>query len=301
MSKLRLRLAAFISVIALGLGVGVYAVTTTAVLNPASDLQGKTLVTAEGNRTITGTWSFSVPLRANPGTTNAPGLVSTSDQTTGWQLSASSIGGSINATQRFLLDTTGLTIYGNQVVDTTGTIPSTGLASSLRPSKETLWIPASAMVPTITNGATGPATAELTAGNPNITSMSFVNGSQKNAQFAIAFPKQWNLGTVTYQAFWTGTAAGAGTTIWGFQCLAAADGATTDAAFGTAVEVTDTFLAVKQIHVAPESAAVTISGAAADTHTTCQIYRKGGTDTRAAASLLLGVKLFFTINAFNDN
>lgn len=118
--RFRLKLAAFISVIALGLGVGLHAVTTTAVLNPASDLSGKTLVTAEGNRTITGTWSFNVPLRVNSGTTNAPGLVSASDQSTGWQLSAGSIGGSVNGTQRLLLGASGLSIYGQSVVTNAG-------------------------------------------------------------------------------------------------------------------------------------------------------------------------------------
>jgi hypothetical protein len=177
---------------------------------------------------------------------------------------------------------------------------SWGAGTPALQGKQTLWVPASAMAPTITNGASGPSVTELTAANPNIYAMSFTNGSVKNAQFAVAFPKSWNAGTITFQAFWTGTAAGAGTTIWGLQCLAAADGATIDAAFGTAQEVTDTFLSTKQAHVAAESSAVTISGAAADTFTTCQVYRKGGTDTRAAASLLLGIKLFFTTNAGND-
>jgi hypothetical protein len=173
-------------------------------------------------------------------------------------------------------------------------------AVAMLQGKGTLWVPAVAMSPTVTNGVTGPTIAELTAGNPNITTLSFVNGAQKNAQFAVAFPKSWNAGTVTYQAYWTGTAAGAGTTIWGLQCLGVANGVTLDTAFGTAIEVTSTFSAVKQVHVAAESAALTITGAAADTLTTCQVYRKGGTDTRAAPSLLLGIKFYYTTNAAND-
>lgn len=180
-----------------------------------------------------------------------------------------------------------------------GTLSWTAGTPALQ-GKQTLWVPASAMAPTITNGASGPSIVEMTAGNPNLYSMSFTNGSVKNAQFSVAFPKSWNAGTITFQAFWTGTAAGAGTTIWGLQCLSAADGATIDAAFGTAQEVTDTFLTAKQAMVAAESSAVTITGAAADTLTTCQVYRKGGTDTRAAASLLLGIKLFYTTSAGND-
>jgi hypothetical protein len=180
-----------------------------------------------------------------------------------------------------------------------GTLAWTAGTPALQ-GKQTLWVPASALAATITSGASGPSIVELTAGNPNLYSMSFVNGSVKNAQFTVAMPKAWNAGTITFQAFWTGTAAGAGTTIWGMQCLASADGATMDAAFGTAVEVTDTFLSTKQVHVAAESGAVTVTGAAADTAMFCQVYRKGGTDTRAAASLLIGIKLFYTTNAGND-
>lgn len=194
---------------------------------------------------------------------------------------------------------TGVTIGSRSLTDS-GSVLLVDASAVNVSGKQSLWIPASAMAPTITNGATGPTVAEMTSGNPNLQSISFVNGSQKNAQFTIAFPKSWNASTITYQVFWTGTAAGAGTTIWGMQCVASADNATLDAAFGTAVEITDTFLSTKASHVSSESSAVTISGAAADTHTTCQIYRKGGSDTRAAASLLLGIKLFFTTNAKND-
>lgn len=122
--RFRLKLALMIA--AVGLGV-VLSATTTAVLNPASDLLNKTLVTAEGNRTITGTWSFSVPLRLNPGTTNAPGVVSTTDQTTGWQLGAGSIGGSISATQDFLLNSSGLTLFSVSAFDGAGHLTTTGI------------------------------------------------------------------------------------------------------------------------------------------------------------------------------
>lgn len=166
--------------------------------------------------------------------------------------------------------------------------------------KQTLWIPATAMAPSVTNGASGATTAELTSGRPNITSLSYVNGADKFAEFAVAFPKSWNAGTITFQPFWTGTAAGAGTTIWGLACVASADGVAIDNAYGTAVTVSDAFQSVKLLHVAAESAAVTIASAAADSQVSCRIYRSGSTDTRAAASLLLGVKLYFTTNAKND-
>lgn len=166
--------------------------------------------------------------------------------------------------------------------------------------RQSVWVPASALAPTVTTGATGLITSELTAGNPNITYMSFTNGSTTYAQFSVALPKSWNASTVTFQPYWTGTSAGAGTTIWGLQCVASEDNETIDATFGTAQEVTDTFLTVRFNHVGPESSAITVAGAADDAYLTCQVYRKGASDTRAAASFLLGLKLFITTDAPND-
>lgn len=94
----------------------------TNVLNSASDLSGHTLVTAEGNRTITGTFLFSVPVHLSAGTSGAPGLSLGTDTTTGVQLGAGSVGFSLSGTQRGLLDSTGLTIFGQQVVDNTGAL-----------------------------------------------------------------------------------------------------------------------------------------------------------------------------------
>ncbi len=130
---LRYRLAAFLSLVALGLTLGLHAsgVAPTNVLNTAADLAGKTLVTAEGNRTITGTFSWNVPVRLNPGTTSAPGLVSTSDQTTGLQLSVGSISGSLSGTQRWLLNASGLALFGVQTINSSGVAQVVGGGTGL--------------------------------------------------------------------------------------------------------------------------------------------------------------------------
>lgn len=139
MPTLRVKLATFLSVIALGLTVGTFAQAPTSILNPAADLAGKTLVTAEGARTITGTWSFNVPIRSNPGTTSAPGLVSTADQTTGWQLTVGAIGGSIAGTQRLLLNTSGLALFGVSVVNSSGNLQVAAFNSGTSASSSTFW------------------------------------------------------------------------------------------------------------------------------------------------------------------
>lgn len=94
----------------------------TTILNPASDLAGKTLVTAEGNRTISGQFTFTTAPILPTGTVSTPGLSSNIDQTTGWNLGSGTISGSLGGVQRFLLDGNGLTIYGKTVIDPTGII-----------------------------------------------------------------------------------------------------------------------------------------------------------------------------------
>ena len=87
--------------------------------------------------------------------------------------------------------------------------------------KETIWIPAVAMYPNTTNGAEANQ-VELSNG-PEIKVLDFDKDSDENAQFAVAFPKSWNEGTVTFQAFFTATSTDTGTVSWDLAAVALAD------------------------------------------------------------------------------
>lgn len=115
---------AALALVVIGACLSLAAQAPTNVLNPASDLAGKTLVTAEGNRTISGIFSWSVPVRLAPGSSALPGLASTSDQTTGVQFGNGTLGISLSGTQRALFDSNGLTIYANNIIHATGKIPA---------------------------------------------------------------------------------------------------------------------------------------------------------------------------------
>lgn len=117
----RLRVFALALVFALSVSLSAQ---ITNVLNPASDLSGKTLVTAEGNRTISGTFTWTVPALFVSGVAASPGIATGSDTTTGWRLAPSVIGGSLAGVQRFLLDASGLTIFGTNIINTAGKIPA---------------------------------------------------------------------------------------------------------------------------------------------------------------------------------
>ena len=76
-----------------------------------------------------------------------------------------------------------------------------------------------------------------------------------------------------------------------------------DAAFGTAVTVTDAVTAANDVMISAETSAITIGGTPAEGDIVVfQFYRDAasGSDTLAADAKLLSVKLFITTNAATD-
>ena len=169
--------------------------------------------------------------------------------------------------------------------------------------KETIWIPAVAMYPNTTNGAADLAKVELSNG-PEINTLDFDKDSDEFAQFAVAFPKSWNEGTVTFQTFFTADSTNTGNAVFKLQGVALADNGDLNTAFGTAVGVAKAHSGTaNDLNVATESGAVTIAGSpSTDEYVFFQIFRDAndGDDTLTADAKLLGIKLFFTTDAAND-
>ena len=169
--------------------------------------------------------------------------------------------------------------------------------------KETIWVPAAAMYAATTNGADAEQ-VETTATRPDMKVFDFDAGTKQYTQFAIAMPKSWNLGTVTYQVFWAPSSTNTGNCIFGLQGVACGDSDTIDVAFGTAIEVTDAGIGtVEDQQVTAESSAMTIAGSPADDQQSYfQLYRDAadGSDTFTGESRVLGVKIFYTTDAAND-
>jgi hypothetical protein len=183
-----------------------------------------------------------------------------------------------------------------QAEDSGGTVAAVKIAG-----KETIWVPAVAMYPNTTNGAAA-AQVELSNG-PEIKVLDFDKDTDEFAQFAVAFPKSWNAGTVTFQAFFTATSTNTGTTAWGLSGVALADSGDLNTAFGTQVVATAKAHSgtSNDLDVAAESGAVTIAGSpAADEYVFFQISRDVSADDLTADARLLGIKLFFTTSAAND-
>jgi|TARA_R100001443_G_scaffold17818_3_gene28398 hypothetical protein len=167
--------------------------------------------------------------------------------------------------------------------------------------KETIWVPAVAMYANTTSGAEA-AQVELSNG-PELKVLDFDKSSDEFAQFAVAFPKSWNEGTVTFQAFFTATSTNTGTTSWALQGVALADSGDLNTAFGTAVAPTAKAHSgtSNDLDVTAESGAVTIAGSpSTDEYVFFQISRDVSADDLDADARLLGIKLFFTTDAAND-
>lgn len=183
-----------------------------------------------------------------------------------------------------------------------GDISSGGLPVKVA-GKESMWVPSSAMKPTVSNGCASHASVETTSGRPDMIVLDFDKDSDEFAQFAIAFPKSWNAGTVTFQFYWSGIAATTGVAM-SLQGVAFADNDSIDAVYGTAIVVQDDAQgAVEELLVSAESAAITIAGSPGDNELT--YFRIGrdvsdSNDDMAGDCRLHGIKLFFNTDTKND-
>ena len=168
--------------------------------------------------------------------------------------------------------------------------------------KETIWVPASAMQPTVSNGCSALTPVGGLTG-PDLVVLDFDASADENAQFSVAFPKSWDEGTVTFQFFWSGIADTTGVTM-ALQGVALGDNDTINTSYGSAVNVDDNAQgAINEMLVSPESTAITIAGSpAVDQLCYFNIYRSysSANDTMAGDVRLHGIKIFFTTDAASD-
>ena len=210
------------------------------------------------------------------------------------------LGGNLDVNGNTIVSTSNGDI--NLVPNGTGEVQASGSVVK-NAGLETIFIPANGMYLPTTNPAEA-ASVETTATRPELKVLDFDASTAEYAQFVIAMPKSWNLGTVTFQAFWAPSNTDTGNALIGLQGVGVANDDTSDIAFGTAIDVTDAGGgAVEDVLVSPVSAAVTIAGTPADDDFTYfQVVRNATSvsDTFTGDVRLLGIKLFYTTDAAND-
>ena len=175
-------------------------------------------------------------------------------------------------------------------------------------SKQTIWVPATAMWPETSDGSGSLVQTDMGNG-PELKTLEFGAVIDSGAQFSITMPKSWNESSgITYQPYWTNIAASpnTGKVVWKLQSVSFADGNNLNTLFGTAVATAFKASGSTQydLMVSAESDTVTPGGSpAADELIFFRILRDADNvlDTCTDAVQLLGVKVYFTTDIGGDN
>lgn len=184
------------------------------------------------------------------------------------------------------------------------TFPTPGDIGAIQSSDvvgvQDLFIPASAMWPRYSDGCAAIQQIEMATSLFNIQSLDFDQTTQEFCQFQIRLPRKWNNGTITAKFYWTAT-SGAGTVQWGISAGAYSNDDALTVALGSAQTADDTLIAANDLHISPETSAITVAGTPADEDfLAVQISRNPASDTLTADARLLGVVLYITTNAAKD-
>jgi hypothetical protein len=202
----------------------------------------------------------------------------------------------------------GISGLGSGVATFLATPSYTNLAAALTGSVlktagvETIWIPAGAMKPKVTNGA-GVSTYDSGSNDVTITTLDFDTTTQEYAHtLPIGMPKSWNEGTVTAVVYWTNTGGASTETVrWSVAGAAVSNDDTLNVAMGTAQTVDDTWLAQNDLHVTAATSAITIGGTpAAEDLVVFEITRVTASDNMAGDAKLIGIKILITTDSTND-
>jgi hypothetical protein len=179
---------------------------------------------------------------------------------------------------------------------------NTAISDTVRTAgKETIFVPSGAMTSRTTNGAAS-GTTELATNDVMLSSLDFDQTTEEGAGFWIAMPKSWNESTVTFKPFWT-AASGSGGVVWGLAAYSFSDDDAMDTAVSGQQTSTDTLITANDMHIGPESSAITIGGTPAEGDMVYfEITREvaNGSDTLSADAKLLGVHVYITTNASTD-
>jgi hypothetical protein len=167
--------------------------------------------------------------------------------------------------------------------------------------RETHPIPASEWCPTITNGC-GRSYTELATNDLISDTLDFDTTTQQFATAIWCPPKKYNGGTITFRVkHRMPNSATTETVDYALSGAFIRNNDAADATLGTAVVVTDTWLADENEHVSPESTAVTLAGTYAEgCKVALKLQRNVAGDNAAGDTLVEAVEIFWTSNAGTD-
>lgn len=167
--------------------------------------------------------------------------------------------------------------------------------------KQTMLLTAAAGNPTTSSGCGGPAQVEAGTNDVDYIVLDFDKDSDEYAFWGpIPTPNNWDGSTITAIFYWTTAAGGAAETVcWSIQMIAVDNDDPIDQAWGSAVTVTDTWIADGDIHESAESGAITpattVSREAGDL-LFVRVMRDVSEDDLGGDARLIAVKLRFGVS-----
>lgn len=174
---------------------------------------------------------------------------------------------------------------------------------ALSSTTETLVVPATGAISRVTNGA-DPFVAEKATNDVMVAGYAFDAATTQYIDLAVPMPKRYDGGTITATFYWTTAAtAGTGNVVWECAAKFERNDDAIDAAFGTGVSVTDSFIADGDLHITSATAAITPGGTAADgAILRLLVYRDIGdaADTYTQDAVLTHVAITYTADASTD-
>ena len=159
-----------------------------------------------------------------------------------------------------------------------------------------IYIDAGAMLTGI-SGATPTGIAFVNSGLSS-DAYNFDAATNQYSLFKMAIPDNWNKGTIKSKFYWTAS-GGSGNVVWGMQAAAFSNDDPIDGSWGTAQEVTGSFITGNDLHISAATSAITISNSPASNDLIMfRTYRNAAAagDTYSLGANLLGVKIQYTIS-----
>ena len=164
---------------------------------------------------------------------------------------------------------------------------------------DTIWVPASAMIPTTTNGAAA-GLYEYATNDLMRAYYAFDTTTEEFVCFDVVMPEGWNKGTIKAKFYWSSASgsSAADTVEWEIGAVAIGNDDALDATLGTAQVITDTVLTGTSgdLHITATTPAITVGGTPAlGDLVHFKISRNvGGTDDMAEDAWLFGVLIQVT-------
>lgn len=155
--------------------------------------------------------------------------------------------------------------------------------------------------PTTTSGCAASATNEFATNDIDVDYLAFDASSDEYAFCNFSMPDSYDAGVINFRVFWTNTGGGSAETVdWALEGRTFGNDDALDQANGTAVTVTDTWLAQNDMHVSSWSGSVTLTGAAAGEMVHLEIFRDTSEDDLTGDARLLALQVRYKQSQFSD-